>query len=142
MSGQRRPWLPLPVHPPTIGGGPDTAQAPRVRGYLEEKLHVLTAEVVGLEELLEDAHRQGDAIQDFLYLTLQAFQHLIWAQVGSSLDTGKDRRPKTSLTSLLAGSQHSGYSRLGILRHGRHVVFSWSYRYATSRILTCFGSLD
>lgn len=62
-----------------------------------------------MEELLEDAHRQGDAAQDLLYLTLQALQHLVWAQVGSSLDRGKDRHPKTSTTSLQAGSWHSGY---------------------------------
>lgn len=39
-----------------------------------------------MEEFFEDAHRQGDAVQDLLYLTLQALQHLVWAQVGSSLD--------------------------------------------------------
>lgn len=71
-------------------------QAPRVRGYLKEKLHVRAAEVVGVEELFEDAHRQGDAVQDLFYFTLQALQHLVWAQVGSSLDRGKDRHPKTS----------------------------------------------
>lgn len=61
-------------------------QALKVCRYLEEKLHVRATEVVGIEELLEDAHGQGDATQDLLYLTLQALQHLFWAQVGSSLD--------------------------------------------------------
>lgn len=91
MSGQRRPWLLLLVHLPTCQGwhwlGPFAeTQAPRVGGYLKEELHVRAAEVVGVEEFFEDAHRQGDAVQDLLYLTLQALQHLVWAQVGSSLD--------------------------------------------------------
>lgn len=58
---------------------------PAPRADLEEKLHVGAAEVVGEEELPQDVHGQGDAAQDLLDLPLQAFQHLLRAQEGSSL---------------------------------------------------------
>lgn len=102
----------LQLVPPAHPSGVALAWSRMLRpgcGYLKEKLHVCTAEVVGVEELPEDAHRQRDAVQNLLNLTLQALQHLVRAQVGSSLDRRKDRHPKAPLMSSQVASWHSGY---------------------------------
>lgn len=70
---------------PAAAAGVAQVALPTSCAYLEEKLHVGAAEVVGSEELLQDIHGQGDATQDLLDLTLQAFQHLVWTQEGPRL---------------------------------------------------------
>ena len=76
-------------------------RCPQPRLYLEEKLHVCTAEVVGPVQLLQDVHGQRDATQNLLSFPLQAFQHLLGAQEGPSLGGRED----VSKVSQRAGTQ-------------------------------------